>query len=57
MLERNRAFETLYRPGYPAIGDDSGGRAVVMALRSPQALFLVDHGAMTPDCLNPWHPA
>ena len=31
LLERNRAFETsLYCPGYLAIGDDSGGRAVVM---------------------------
>lgn len=43
LLERNRAFETsLYCPGYLAIGDDSGGRAVVMALDDHrQALFLV----------------
>lgn len=59
LLERNRTFETsLYCPGYLAIGDDSGGRAVMMALGGHrQALFLVDHGAMTPDCFNPWHPA
>ncbi|APB63117.1 TPA: SMI1/KNR4 family protein [Pseudomonas aeruginosa] len=59
LLERNRAFETsLYCPGYLAIGDDSGGRAVVMALDDHwQALFLVDHGAMTPDCFEPLAPS
>ncbi|HGM8395061.1 TPA: hypothetical protein ACRMT8_003427, partial [Pseudomonas aeruginosa] len=59
LLERNRAFETsLYCPGYLAIGDDSGGRAVVMALDDHwQALFLVDHGAMTPDCFEPLTPS
>ena len=49
---------TLYCPGYLAIGDDSGGRAVVMALDDHrQALFLVDHGAMTPDCFEPLAPS
>ncbi|MUL54419.1 SMI1/KNR4 family protein, partial [Pseudomonas aeruginosa] len=33
-------------------------RAVVMALDDHrQALFLVDHGAMTPDCFEPLAPS
>lgn len=59
LLERNRAFETsLYCPGYLAIGDDSGGRAVVMAPTiTGRRCSPVDHGAMTPDCFEPLAPS
>ena len=58
LLERNRAFETLSTAPVTWPGDDSGGRAVVMALDDHwQALFLVDHGAMTPDCFEPLAPS
>ncbi|TWI44670.1 SUKH superfamily protein [Pseudomonas duriflava] len=51
IIERNDCYEVqLYCPGYLAIGDDSGGRAVVISLQlSSPVVFVVDHGSMTPD--------
>jgi hypothetical protein len=50
LMERNETFETkLYCPGYLAIGDDSGGRALVIPLGEPWgSVYSVDHGDMTP---------
>ncbi|MDN3238043.1 SMI1/KNR4 family protein [Pseudomonas sp. WAC2] len=51
IIERNDCYEVqLYCPGYLAIGDDSGGRAVVISLQlSSSPVFIVDHGSMTPE--------
>lgn len=51
VIERNECYETRqYCPGFLAIGDDSGGRAIVI---DPQlalpAVFVVDHGSMSRD--------
>lgn len=53
VLERNVTYEVrTYCPGYFALGDDSGGRAIVAALDDEHGrLFLVDHGDMTPSGL------
>lgn len=51
VVERNRTFETTeYCPGHIAIGDDGGGRAVVIGLGDHQTcpVFVVDHGSMSP---------
>ena len=49
--ERNETFEVKkYAPGYFAIGDDSGGRAVVIVLNNEECpVYLVDQGSMAPD--------
>ena len=53
VLERNQTFEThLYCPGHLAIGDDSGGRAIVLSLEEG-SISAVDMGAMTPDSFEP----
>ena len=49
LAERNECYEThLYCPGFLAIGDDSGGRAIVI---NPQLalppVFVVGHGSMS----------
>jgi hypothetical protein len=51
LIERNETYETLaYCPGYLAIGDDSGGRAVIIPLAKPlEDVYLVDHGYMDLD--------
>lgn len=50
LAERNETFGVrTYAPGYLAIGDDSGGRAILIALDGPPAVFVVDHGSMDPD--------
>jgi hypothetical protein len=55
LQERNETLETkTYCAGYIAIGDDSGGRAVVIALAEPlHQVFLVDMGYMDPDGFQP----
>jgi len=48
-IERNDTFEVQkYAPGFIAVGDDSGGRAIMVPLRT-SGIFLVDHGSMDPD--------
>ncbi|MNR43722.1 hypothetical protein D3C85_1623750 [compost metagenome] len=37
-----------YAPGYLSIGDDSGGRSIMIPLTS-NGVFLVDQGSMVPD--------
>ena len=51
VIERNECYETrLYCPGFLAIGDDSGGRAIVVHSQlSPPEVFVVDHGSMSPE--------
>ncbi|MDN2709463.1 SMI1/KNR4 family protein [Janthinobacterium sp. SUN118] len=51
LMERNATYETsLSCPGYIAIGDDSGGRAVMLALDGEdRAVYLVGHGSMQRD--------
>lgn len=47
--ERNETFEVgVYAPGYLAIGDDSGGRLVVLHLQRP-GVWIVDAGSLHPD--------
>ncbi|MES2260464.1 MAG: SMI1/KNR4 family protein [Pseudomonadota bacterium] len=51
IIERNETFQTkVYCPGYLAIGDDSGGRAIVIPLDAANStVFSVDHGSMAPE--------
>ncbi|GAB7533722.1 SMI1/KNR4 family protein [Pseudomonas sp. 3A(2025)] len=48
LLERNKTYEVQsYCPGWLTIGDDGGGRAVMVAPGlKPATVFLVDHGSM-----------
>lgn len=49
LVERNKTFEVeKYAPGYLAIGDDSGGRSILIPLTGA-GVFLVDQGSMDPD--------
>lgn len=46
--ERNQTFEVaIYAPGCIAIGDDSGGRAIVIS-GDKEGVFLVDQGSFDP---------
>jgi hypothetical protein len=51
VVERNETFETKeYCPGYIAIGDDSGGSAIITNLGVKEGpVFLVGHGSMSLD--------
>lgn len=51
LRERNETYETQQScPGYITIGDDSGGRAVMLALDGgDRAVYLVGHGSMQRD--------
>ena len=51
IIECNETYETkVYCPGYLTIGDDSGGRAVVISANGPFGqVYLVDHGYMCTD--------
>ncbi|SHG45491.1 SMI1/KNR4 family protein [Massilia sp. CF038] len=61
VVERNETFEVgTYAPGYLAVGDDSGGKAVMIAIET-QGVFMVGMGSMDPDdmiqisdCLESW---
>ena len=55
VAERNQTFEVgKYLPGYLAIGDDSGGRLIVIRIRDEQAVpYIVDAGALMPSELVP----
>jgi hypothetical protein len=48
--ERNETFEVgEYAPGYVAVGDDNGGRAIILrGGRGCSPVFLVGHGTMQP---------
>ncbi len=48
VLERNEAFQVArFAPGWLAVGDDSGGRLVIIRMDDPEAApFLVDAGAL-----------
>ena len=50
LIERNETYETqTYCPGYISIGDDSGGRAIVISVAEPlKKIFIVDYGSMSP---------
>lgn len=46
--ERNKTFEVeVYAPGYLAIGDDSGGRVVLLRYED-SGVYLVHQGIMAP---------
>ena len=55
VVERNETYQTrVYCPGHITIGDDSGGRAVVISLIDPEChVFLVGHGSMAADDFVP----
>jgi hypothetical protein len=49
LVERNDTLEVeKYAPGYLVIGDDSGGRSIVVSY-TDESVFLVDQGSMDPD--------
>jgi hypothetical protein len=48
VLERNKTFEVdVYAPDYFAIGDDSGGRLIVISKHNP-GVWIVDGGSLDP---------
>ncbi|HST62994.1 MAG TPA: SMI1/KNR4 family protein [Longimicrobium sp.] len=50
LAERNETFEVrAYAPGFLAIGDDSGGRSILIALDGSATVYIVDQGSMDPD--------
>lgn len=51
VIERNQTYESqLYCPGFIAIGDDSGGRAIVIGTgHTSGPVFIVGQGSMIPD--------
>ena len=51
VIERNECHEMqVCCPGFLAIGDDSGGRAIVIDPRPPTSpVCVVDQGSMSPD--------
>lgn len=50
ILERNETWETQnYAPGFISIGDDSGGRVLLMSLGDEEEIWIVDSGNMNPD--------
>lgn len=51
VIERNETFQTKeYCPGFITIGDDSGGRAIVISIsESESRVFVADHGYMDPE--------
>jgi len=54
--ERNETFEVeKYAPGFLAIGDDSGGRAIMISLDS-EGVFVVGIGRMDPVRPSTSHP-
>lgn len=45
--ERNTTYEVqAYVPGWIAIGDDSGGQAILMKLDGSHGVYFCDHGAL-----------
>ena len=50
LVERNETYETLrYCTGYLAMGDDSGGRAIIIPIAEPlKDVDLVGHGYLDP---------
>lgn len=45
--ERNATYEVqLYMPGWVAIGDDSGGAALLMRLDGSACVYRCDHGGL-----------
>ena len=48
LLERNQCYETAkYAPGFVAVGDDGGGRALLLCLgETGPAVYVVEHGLM-----------
>ena len=49
LVEQNETYEVKsYCPGHFTIGDDGGGRGIVLRV-CDGSVHLVDHGAMTPD--------
>ena len=55
LMERNATYDTQQAcPGFITIGDDSGGRAVMLALANEStAVYLVGHGSMQRDDFEP----
>jgi hypothetical protein len=48
--ERNATYQTAeYCPEFIAIGDDSGGRAIVCHKSAEGPIYIVDHGSMAPN--------
>jgi hypothetical protein len=57
VVERNETLESKeYCPGHIAIGDNSGGSALVLSL-DDGSVHTVDMGAMAPDCFEAVAPS
>ncbi|MGO1068488.1 hypothetical protein [Lysobacter sp. CA199] len=63
IVERNQTYQTqTYCPGYVTIGDDGGGRAIMVhGALEPPTVFVVGHGVMSEEdfvavgeCLQAW---
>ena len=53
VAERNNTFAIMEQlPGYVAVGDDSGGKSIVIRVDGSGGVFTVDHGAVFPDELE-----
>ena len=49
VFERNMTFKVPgYAPGFLAIGDDSGGRSILIPFEG-EGVYIVDQGSMDPD--------
>jgi hypothetical protein len=57
VVERNETFESkAFCPGHVAIGDDSGGSALILSLDDGK-IYSVGMGTMSPDCFEPIAPS
>lgn len=57
VAERNETFEvSKYAPGYLAIGDNSGGRSVLILFEGA-GVYAVDQGVMDPDDMEQLAPS
>lgn len=53
LVERNETYEVKkYCSGYVTIGDDGGGRAIMLSL-TDGSVSIVGHGVMSPDFMEP----
>ena len=53
LVERNETYEVKqYCPGFITIGDDGGGRAIMLSL-SDSSIHVVGHGVMSAEWMEP----
>ncbi|MBC9932355.1 SMI1/KNR4 family protein [Chitinophaga qingshengii] len=54
LITRNQDYQVQkYLPGYLSIGDDSGGRGILLnTTATTPTLYITGYGALDPDCLD-----